>query len=765
MAHPRTFVPEDLYRMVLAGDPQISPDGRSVVFVRSHVAGEKRELQSHIWIVPRPGAAPRPYTRGPHSDSQPRWSPDGRRLAFVRRTGEGPHADRQIWIIERDGGEAYQLTAMRHGATNPVWSRDGRFLAFIAAVDDAYAEGAPEGSAKELDPVRPKTDADRKREEKRRRDEAKLYTRFRYKSDAAGLFAPRRSHVWVVPAPDPPPAAAAAPETGDEAVSQAAADALPTPVQVTAGPFDHQVLDWSPDGRWIAVACSREDERKPVMDVWLFPVPSAPADDDEAPGSRSTSDPSASRAATEPIKLTDGDGVFGEARFSPDGQRLAVIGHRREYRFATLNRLWLFPAPGATGEKTCLTADWDQGVGGSVNSDVRPGMTGSGLTWAPDGQSVYFVADHRGATQLYRLDVPSDAGRPPTLVVGGRREIYGFSLSADGQTAALAVSEPSNPGDIYVVHLGSVSKRSSARTAAPPPGGATPDAASAAAPPTPVTETRLTFTNERLLQDVAQPEIIDIEFESFDGLPIHGWIMKPVGFQEGRRYPAVLQIHGGPHTAWGYSFSLEMQLMAAMGYAVIFVNPRGSTGYGQAFAYGCVDDYGGADYQDLMAAVDHAVSLGFIDDKRLAVTGGSYGGFMTNWIVTRTNRFKAAITHRSISNWISFWGVSDIGPNFLDAEFGADSLWGGFDDMWERSPLKHAQHIETPMLICHSEHDLRCPMEQAEQLYLALKWLGKPAELLRHPRSNHDLTRTGPPALRVDRFRHIARFLNKYVPA
>ncbi len=187
MAHPRTFVPEDLYRMVLAGDPQISPDGRSVVFVRSHVAGEKRELQSHIWIVPRPGAAPRPYTRGPHSDSQPRWSPDGRRLAFVRRTGEGPHADRQIWIIERDGGEAYQLTAMRHGATNPVWSRDGRFLAFIAAVDDAYAEGAPEGSAKELDPVRPKTDADRKREEKRRRDEAKLYTRFRYKSEHGGL--------------------------------------------------------------------------------------------------------------------------------------------------------------------------------------------------------------------------------------------------------------------------------------------------------------------------------------------------------------------------------------------------------------------------------------------------------------------------------------------------------------------------------------------------------------------------------------------------
>lgn len=757
MEKKRTFVPEDLYRIVLVGDPQISPDGSRVAFVRSHVEGPKRELRSHIWVAPidnkgdegaettaTPGR-PRPYTRGPKSDSQPRWSPDGRRLAFVRQTGEGPKTDRQIWIIDADGGEAYQLTAMRHGAANPVWSPDGRYLAFSSAVDEAFlhahVEEAQAGDADPqamFDPTRPKSDADRQRDEQQMRDEAKLYTRFRYKFDHTGLFAPRRSHVWVVEVPDSPPAPSMVPATDEEATAMGEAAAaveqpetaaapgesslLPTPIQVTSGPFDHSLLDWSPDGRRLAIASSREDERKMNMDIWIYPV--APA--------------------AEPVKLTNSDGVFGSARWSPDGKKLAVIGHQREYRGATLSRLWLFPAPGESGEKTCVTAHWDRSIGGTVNSDVRPGMAGSGLTWSPDGKAVYFVADDRGATQLYRVDVEAGTDSEPVAVVGGPREIYGFSLSADGSQAALAVSEHTNPGDIYVVDLSSV------------------DGTDGSAAPS---EVRITYANDALLRDIKQPEIVEIEFESHDGLPIHGWIMKPVDFEEGTQYPAVLQIHGGPHTAWGHAFSLEMQLQAAMGYAVIFVNPRGSTSYGQEFTYGCVDDYGGADYKDLMAAVDYAISLGFIDEHRLAVTGGSYGGFMTNWIVTQTNRFKAAITHRSISNWISFWGVSDIGPTFMESEFGVDSLWNGFDFMWERSPLKHAQNIETPILICHSEHDLRCPMEQAEQFYLALKWLDKPAELLRHPRSNHDLTRTGPPTLRVDRFKHIARFLSEHVPA
>lgn len=781
----RPFVPEDLYRFVLVGDPQIHPDGDVVVFVRSHVEGEKKELRSHIWVKPTEGDTPaRPYTRGPKSDSQPRWSPDGRRLAFVRQTGEGPDAERQIWIIERDGGEAWQLTSMRHGAGNPIWSPDGRRIAFVAGVgDDETTEEA----------MTAKTAADRKKDKRKTLDEARRITRFRYKFDHGGLLPPRRSHVWVVTVPEEPPApgvpfvtdegqarAEAAAAVEDAALSSASTpgsdfhDHLslskqPRPQRVTTEPFDHMLLDFSPDGRYVAVSASYEDEREPVSDIWIFEVP---ADDDFEP------------VAQAPVNLTGGSGVYYAARWSPDGNHLAVIGHRQEHKGATLHRIWLYPAPGREGkplsEPVCLTADWDRGVGGTVNSDVRPGMAGSGLTWAPQGDALYFVADDRGRSQVYKLRLDTALAKDekgkstllPEVVAGGPAEVYGFSLSKDGHRAAMAIADMFNPGDIYVVQSpdSKKAKGDSAPSVRQAPSSATAPVDGFAGPEAPGfyselswSRRRLTAVNEALLARIDMPAVEEIQFPSFDGLTIHGWMMRPVNAEESEKAPAVLQIHGGPHTCWGHSFSLEMHLLTALGYAVIFVNPRGSTSYGQQFTLGCVGDYGGADYKDLMAAVDYAIGIGGIDEERLAVTGGSYGGFMTNWIVTQTDRFRAAISHRSISNWISFWGVSDIGPRFMDSEFGAKSLWAGFDDMWERSPLKHAQKVVTPLLICHSEHDLRCPMEQAEQFYLALKWEGKTVELLRHPRSNHDLTRTGPPTLRVDRFHHIARFLAEHV--
>lgn len=807
-APQRTFVPEDLYRLVQVGDPQMHPDGDAVAFVRSHVAGEKKELHSHIWIAPlqrepeglRIGQA-RSYTRGPRRDGQPRWSPDGRRLAFVRQTGDGPDADRQIWIIEKDGGEAWPLTSMRHGAANPTWSPDGRRIAFTAALGDDESD-AQAASAK--------TEGDRKKDKQRARDEGRLIDRFQYKFDSTGIFPPRKTHVWVVDVPTlpPPPMSEAASKDavdsgtdGGNGTENGADDkngaenGLPVPRRVTAEPFNHSLLDWSPDGRFVAVSASYEDERLPVNDIWIFPVPvhDAPAEGSGPKGA---------------VKLTDSDGVFYDARWSPDGKRLAVVGHLREHRSATMSRLWIFPAPGNGRGGTCITKQWDRGLGGTVNSDFRPGMAGVGLTWGTvdddaggtGSAAVYFVADDRGRTKVYRVPVPENldaAGdkAEPETVIGGPAEVYGFSLSLDGRLAAVAAADMFNPGDIYVFRSGAEAEVEAGAREPVAAGGTSPAGAGSEKSgddwKRPVPDRsgpgfeskagwrgeRVTAVNGELLSRIEFPSVEEIVFEAEDGLPIHGWIMRPVPSAAPRpgngdavptsrgKAPAVLQIHGGPHTCWGHSFSLEMHLQAAMGYAVLFVNPRGSTGYGQRFATGVLDDYGGMDYKDLMAAVDYAIGLGGIDEERLAVTGGSYGGFMTNWIVTQTNRFRAGISHRSISNWISFWGVSDIGPRFMDGEFGAPSLWDGFDDMWERSPLKHARNVETPLLLCHSEHDLRCPMEQAEQFYLALKWEGKVAELLRHPRSNHDLTRTGPPTLRVDRFGHIARFLNEHVAA
>ena len=239
--------------------------------------------------------------------------------------------------------------------------------------------------------------------------------------------------------------------------------------------------------------------------------------------------------------------------------------------------------------------------------------------------------------------------------------------------------------------------------------------------------------------------------------------MKPVGWKEGAKYPAFLEIHGGPHSMYGYSFFFEFQLLANKGYGVIYTNPRGGAGFGQAFQTAVNGDYGGKDYGDLMAWTDYAIKYtGWIDENRLAVGGGSYGGFMTNWIVGHTGRFAAAVTMRSISNWVSFHGVSDIGYTFVEREVQAD-FYNDVDRMWYHSPLKYVKNVTTPLLIIHGENDMRCPIEQGEQFYIALKKLKKEVEMVRFPGSNHELSRSGKPVLRVARLNHIIRWCDEHI--
>ncbi|MGG3923938.1 S9 family peptidase, partial [Geobacillus thermodenitrificans] len=252
-------------------------------------------------------------------------------------------------------------------------------------------------------------------------------------------------------------------------------------------------------------------------------------------------------------------------------------------------------------------------------------------------------------------------------------------------------------------------------------------------------------------------------YQSTDGWDIQGWIMKPPRLGDGEKAPLVVEIHGGPHTMYGFTFFHEFQLLASSGYAVLFTNPRGSHGYGQSFVNAVRGDYGGMDYEDIMAGVDAAIKqFAFIDETRLGVTGGSYGGFMTNWIVGHTNRFRAAVTQRSISNWLSFAGVSDIGYFFTKWEVGCD-VWEDAERLWHHSPLKYVKNVRTPLLILHSEHDYRCPIEQAEQLFIALKQLGQETKLVRFPDANHDLSRTGNPALRLERLHQIVGWFDHYL--
>lgn len=296
----------------------------------------------------------------------------------------------------------------------------------------------------------------------------------------------------------------------------------------------------------------------------------------------------------------------------------------------------------------------------------------------------------------------------------------------------MAISTPTHPGDLYTLNLETGETQ------------------------------QITNINKKFAETHAFSEAEPLQIVSRDGWELHGWLMKPQGFKEGEKYPMVVEIHGGPHAMYANSYFHEFQTLASNGFAVLFINPRGSHGYGQQFVDAVRGDYGGKDYEDIMDAVDYTIeTFDFIDASRLGVTGGSYGGFMTNWIVGHTDRFKAAVTQRSISNWISFYGVSDIGYYFTDWQIKADL--NDIETLWKHSPLAYVNNIQTPLLILHGEKDYRCPIEQAEQLFIALKVQKKETKFVRFPESNHELSRSGKPALRIERLNYINNWFLEYI--
>jgi len=713
----RRLTPEDLYAFTTVSEPQITPDGEVIAFVRTEIEKESKEPRSHIWIVPAGGGKPVQFTRGKKNDSSPRWSPDGQTLAFVSDRG----GDRQIWLIDRFGGEARQLTSMRHGAGNPVWSPDGKRIAFVSSV------GAEE---KRSLLTRTKDEAAKKEEERKAKDEARVFTAMRWRADAVGIKPDRKSQIWVVDIPE-------------------AGEPMATPVQVTWGEFDHASPQWSPCGKYLLFSANRtEDESFRVNDIHLIEVPAgdAPAlkasaaplmpGTDAPKGDEADAIEAACKAAAEsaaaafnPRSITGSIGAFYAGYFSPDGKSIAVIGHTNEYQSATQAKIYLYPVAG--GEPRILD-NWDLSIGDTVGADVRPGGGGVSITWAPDSNILYVPVSERGACSVYGFPV---VGGRPQLVAGGNREIADGTFDRNCEKLAFVAGDIFNIGDLYVLDCREFE------------------------------EIRLTEVNGELLSQIEWPEVEELNFKARDGWDLHGWLMKPVGFEPGKKYPLILDIHGGPATCYGYAFYQEFHVLAANGYGVLFINPRGSTSYGQEFVNAVRGDYGGKDYCDLMDAVDHAIAQGWVDEKRLGVTGGSYGGFMTNWIVTQTDRFAAAVSHRSISNWVSFSGTPDFGPFFNTIQHLVDDPWSpeGVQALWKISPLAYVKNVKTPISFMHSEFDYRCPIEQAEQYYMAIKFYKQaPTELVRHPRSNHDLTRQGPLTLRVDRFHKILKWFGTY---
>ncbi|WP_040287115.1 S9 family peptidase [Sporosarcina koreensis] len=427
----------------------------------------------------------------------------------------------------------------------------------------------------------------------------------------------------------------------------------------------------------------------------------------------------------EETTLVDEQGYFGGAAFSHDDRYIAYGGSDRTFENATHGELYVYDSTSGTTQK--LTEALDAPLGDAVVADHQQGPNPPEAVWT-EGNYLYFAVSVMGDVRLYFADL--DGSLYPASPEG--EHVYDYDVAKDGTFALAAITDPVNPGELYKLDIATGEK------------------------------TAMTSFNESYVTDtvLVQPEAI--QFDGANGYTVHGWLMKPATYKDGTNYPLVVNVHGGPHAMYGNSFFHEMQVLAAQGWGVLYINPRGSHGYSQGFVDAVRGDYGGGDYQDIMDALDHVIAENdWIDTGRLGVTGGSYGGFMTNWIVGHTDRFKAAVTQRSISNWISFFGVSDIGYYFSDWQINADMT--DVDTLWQHSPLKYAENVKTPLLILHSENDLRCPIEQAEQLYITLKSMHKETEFVRFPESDHNLSRTGKPNLRITRLDEITGWFEKYL--
>lgn len=484
-------------------------------------------------------------------------------------------------------------------------------------------------------------------------------------------------------------------------------------IPVTTGHYDVGDYAWLPDGESIAWIAQLPEEGEQHNDYTLTNhVYRAKADGSDVQ------------------QLTPEGYSFGRLTYAPDGQSLALLASDHSYGNATLVKLYTLPISG--GKPICLSKDWDVQINHSLVGDMRSHLTNTGPVFSRDGLSILCLATIEGSVRIARF---ARDGSHAEYILPDEKEFYQFAELESGQIVA-GVADVLHPGDLFLyTHPDEV--------------GAVP--------------IQLTHSNPQLVEEIQLSTPETFWFDSSDGLRLQGWMLKPAGMVEGVKVPTILEIHGGPHMMYGFTFMHEFQILAAQGYAVVYINPRGGLGYGQQFVNACRGDYGGGDYRDLMEAMDYALSqYSFIDESRLGVTGGSYGGFMTNWIVGHTDRFKAAVTQRSISNWLSFYGVSDIGFFFTEDQIGGNA-WDDTEKLWKHSPLAYVGNVNTPLLILHGEQDLRCPIEQAEQLYVALKRRRQTTQLVRFPGANHELSRGGHPHLRVRRLEHIAGWFNEHL--
>ena len=649
-----------VYEIKNVSDPAISPDGQRIVYTRSWAERDETspETRSRLMLVDLnsgkdiSNADEREFTRG-NADSWPRFSPDGRILAFLRSAQPGE--PRQIWVMPADGGEGHQLTSAPKGVQDFSWSPDSRRIVYCA--DTEPAAGAAAGK-----------DADGPR--------VVEVNRLRYRHDLQGWRGDAHYHLFVI--------------------EVASGEVVP----ITHGDWDDYGAVWSPDGAMVAFISGRRDDRDSRALTEAYVVPAEGGDAECWSGGLSS---------------------VGAVAWAPDSTRLVAVASDDEAGMV-LWQGWLYILQ-SEGDPRRITDDKQRPtLGGGPGAARQPE-----IRWNEDGR-IIFLAEHRGQSFIYQASL--DGGEARQLWGGGRLAA-GLSFDGTATRAVVSSTSPAHPSDIHLVDLGDG------------------------------TSNVISDPNSAFL---ARQPAASMEKFSFEraGHDIECRLWFPPDFDAESKYPMVLDIHGGPNGAFYDSYVPWQQALASSGYLVLAVNPRGSSTYGNDFMRAVLDDWGGEDYLDLMAAVDTVCQREYVDQQRLGIHGYSYGGFMTTWTIGHSRRFGAAVVGAPCTNLYTMYGTSDIGISFGEPQWG----WTAEESpekLLARSPISHAARVTAPVLLLHGEADARCPVGQSEEYFVALKRLGKTVEFVRFPGSNHAFPRTGHPRMREEYLSRMVRWFDEWL--
>jgi len=625
---------DDFIKIKRVTDPQPSPDGRWIVYVVTVMDKDANRGDSDIWLVSVQGGEPRRLTASPSADNSPRWSPDGKRLAFVSGRGGSP----QVWMLNLDGGEATPLTKLSTGASGPVWSPDGKRLAFVSSVYPDLVDDEAN---------RKKMEAADKSKVKGRTFDTLFFRYFNVWRDGT------RSHVFVIPA------------DGGKAVDVTPGDYDAPPMDLGGNP-DYA---FSPDGREIAFVRNVDPALKKGLgtnnDVFVTPVEGGPI------------------TAVTTSKAND-----NSPRYSPDGKFLAYKAMAR---------------PGYESDKYDIML-YDRAARKAGNLTAGLDISADELAWARDSSALYFTADEKGRTALFKIAV--GGGKAERIPVFGT--FSGVSLLPDGKTFVMLEQGMNRPAEV---------------------------AAFDAAAKIPH---RITDTNRELLAGLQMNPAEEFWFEGAAKDKVHGWLTKPPAFDAAKTYPLLLLIHGGPHGPWKdeFHYRWNTQMFAAPGYVVAQINFHASSGYGQKFSDAIVGDWGGKPYQDVMKGLDYLLATyRFLDKTRVGAAGASYGGYLINWIEGQTNRFVCLVSHDGVFDLRSMWGATE--ELWFPEWEQLGTPWTNPEQYTKWSPSYFVKNFKTPMLVVHSQNDYRVPLEQGLQLFSSLQRMNVPSKLLYFPDEDH----------------------------